>query len=459
MTHLQQRIWRWHFYAGLLSLPIAILLSITGTIYVFKPQIEQWQDNSIYRSAEALQKDSILSADELYAAALNHYPEAKLKRYLLPKPGDVAAKIELVIKGQKHMLWLHRNSGEILYKTPSDSQFLSIVKNLHGELLAGSNGSYVVEFVASWMIVLIVSGIYLYWPTNRSQSFSVTLRDILLPRFRGVPKRTMLRNLHGSVGLWFSLLILVFLLTGLPWTQLWGNGFKKIQNTMQWGGPGQEWRITLKSGDKPSATAPKSDGLDLWSIDGNEGDVVLQSTPQVQGKRVSMQSIVNKPEVHVLAHPVQLQAPKADNGVWTVRSMTAYRPDRVTLHYDQWTGEPIMRIGFEDYHPVKQTVSYGIALHEGALFGFLNQILAATIAMSLVVLSISGALMWWQRRPKGKLAAPKRTVNGKASTGVVLITLVLAAFLPMVAIGFILVISIELLRISAASLIGSDPTK
>ena len=33
-------LWRWHFYAGLFVMPFLIVLAITGTIYVFKPQIE-----------------------------------------------------------------------------------------------------------------------------------------------------------------------------------------------------------------------------------------------------------------------------------------------------------------------------------------------------------------------------------------------------------------------------------
>jgi len=29
--------WRWHFYAGLFVIPFLILLSVTGIIYLFKP--------------------------------------------------------------------------------------------------------------------------------------------------------------------------------------------------------------------------------------------------------------------------------------------------------------------------------------------------------------------------------------------------------------------------------------
>ena len=34
--------WRWHFYAGLFVIPFMILLSITGIIYLFKPQLDTW---------------------------------------------------------------------------------------------------------------------------------------------------------------------------------------------------------------------------------------------------------------------------------------------------------------------------------------------------------------------------------------------------------------------------------
>ncbi|HUD29904.1 MAG TPA: PepSY domain-containing protein, partial [Novosphingobium sp.] len=33
-------VWRWHFYAGLLCVPFVLWLSVTGGIYLFKPQIE-----------------------------------------------------------------------------------------------------------------------------------------------------------------------------------------------------------------------------------------------------------------------------------------------------------------------------------------------------------------------------------------------------------------------------------
>ena len=38
---LYRAFWRWHFYAGLFVLPFLALLAVTGSIYLFKPEVER----------------------------------------------------------------------------------------------------------------------------------------------------------------------------------------------------------------------------------------------------------------------------------------------------------------------------------------------------------------------------------------------------------------------------------
>ena len=37
-------VWRWHFYAGLFCIPFVVVLSISGSVYLFKQEIESWID-------------------------------------------------------------------------------------------------------------------------------------------------------------------------------------------------------------------------------------------------------------------------------------------------------------------------------------------------------------------------------------------------------------------------------
>ncbi|HEY0115551.1 MAG TPA: PepSY-associated TM helix domain-containing protein, partial [Allosphingosinicella sp.] len=38
-------MWRWHFYAGLIVLPVLVWLAVTGGLYLYKPEIER----AVYR--------------------------------------------------------------------------------------------------------------------------------------------------------------------------------------------------------------------------------------------------------------------------------------------------------------------------------------------------------------------------------------------------------------------------
>ena len=41
---LHDAVWRWHFYAAFLVVPFVILQAITGSVYLFKPQLDPlWQ--------------------------------------------------------------------------------------------------------------------------------------------------------------------------------------------------------------------------------------------------------------------------------------------------------------------------------------------------------------------------------------------------------------------------------
>lgn len=37
---LYRAFWRWHFYAGLLVMPVLMLMAATGAVYLFSDQIE-----------------------------------------------------------------------------------------------------------------------------------------------------------------------------------------------------------------------------------------------------------------------------------------------------------------------------------------------------------------------------------------------------------------------------------
>jgi uncharacterized iron-regulated membrane protein len=434
---LRKRMWRWHFFAGIMVLPFAIILAATGSIYLFKPQIESYIEHQANkRSAHySQQPPKAIPAHELVESLTQSQPNVTFSNYTLAKPNDPSVEIQLRENGTTTIYWVDQYDGAVLKEQLRSDQFLQVVKHIHSELLSGSNGSYVVELMASWMIVLVITGLYLWWPKRQNgQTKLAALKDFFLPKLSQLSTREKYKKLHGSVGLWISVMTLILLLTGLPWTQVWGDGFDRVQSAMGWTSSTSAKARALRS------KQPVSDGISLWERNSTDTDpkVTLESSNQSHTRDIGLSVIATKAQALNLEAPVVVYPPRGENGVWTVRSRTDNRSARKTIHYDRWSGKELMRINFEDAHPVSQLVSYGIALHEGALFGVLNQIIGLVTALGIITLSVTGFVMWWARRPKGTLAAPKKPKQHTVPLGIVSMTLVLALFLPMVAISLVI---------------------
>src|SRR3546814_5609200 len=77
---LYRTIWRWHFYAGLFVIPFILLLSVTGALYLFKPQTDRWEE----RAWRDLPAARTVDADAQVAAALAAFPGARYQHYRIP---------------------------------------------------------------------------------------------------------------------------------------------------------------------------------------------------------------------------------------------------------------------------------------------------------------------------------------------------------------------------------------
>jgi uncharacterized iron-regulated membrane protein len=216
---LYRTIWRWHFYAGIFCIPFVIALSLTGAIYLFKPHYESWQQSQ-YHSLPI--SDERLAPNQQIQAALAAIPNGKFLSYRLPQAADEAVLVN-VQADSNWQVFVNPYTGEVLAKQDSSTTLMNIVRTLHGELLLGNVGSVLVELAACWAIVLLVSGVYLWWPRTARG-----LAGVLYPRLRE-GSRTFWRDLHAVTGIWISSLALFLLVTGLPWALVWGAALKEVR--------------------------------------------------------------------------------------------------------------------------------------------------------------------------------------------------------------------------------------
>ena len=413
-------VWRWHFYAGLFCIPFVIWLALTGSIYLWRPQIEAWLDRP-YDNLSAV--GAAASPDAQAGAALKAVPGSQLHKYILPQAPDQAVRILVSRGGEDFRVYIHPRSLAVLKVVGEEEQPMRLIFHLHGELLAGAIGSYLVEIAACWAIVMLLTGLYLWWPRGGGG-----LAGVLYPRLtRG--GRLFWRDLHASTGIWVSLFALALILTGLPWAKAWGSYLGEIRALTGESREPVDWTI----GGKAPAD-PMSD-----THAGHAGMVMSPVTP----RKGELSRVVAAVRPLTITPPVLIMVPKAAGSPWSVASDAADRPLRSELKVDGATGRILSRTDFAQRHWIDRAVGYGVAGHEGALFRIANQILGTLTAIFLVILAISGAVMWWRRRPIGLLGAPVRLARPRLGVALVVPITALGLYLPMFGMTLVAVLLTE----------------
>ena len=414
-------VWRWHFYAGLLCVPFVLWLAITGSIYAWRPQIEAWLD----RPYDSLVPTATRATPEaIAAAAVAAVPGSRLHKYELPPSDRSAVRVLVGADSGDRRVYVDPYRLAPLKVVPEDDRPMQIVSRLHGELLAGAWGSYIVEIAACWTLVMILTGLYLWWPRGRKR-----LAGILYPRLSG-GRRLFWRDLHAVTGIWVSLLALFVISTGLPWAKAWGGYFKEIRTvTGTLDGP-VDWTI----GGRKSADDPM-----LGEHAGHMGMTMEHHGPRPGelNRAVAVAATLS------FAPPVLVSPPGKQPHGWTISSDAADRPLRAQAVVDGATGAVLARKDFGERHWIDRAVGYGIATHEGQLFGIANQVLITLGALMLMTLSVSGAISWWRRRPTGRLGAPLPLSRPRFGGALIATIVALGLAMPLFGGSLLVVVAVE----------------
>jgi uncharacterized iron-regulated membrane protein len=423
-------IWRWHFYAGVLCLSLVFWLAVTGSIYIFRQDIERWLD----RPYESLRYEGARQAPSAeVAAAVRAVPASAFSRYELPATPTGAAQI-VVSRGDKLIrLYVHPKTLRPLKVEDDDQRIMELVFNLHGNLLLGDKGSIVVEIAASWAIVMLVTGIYLWYPRHVSN-----LGGVLYPRL-GRRGRVFWRDLHAVSGIWISTITLFMLLSGLPWTTSWGTYLSWARSLSP-----------LTSARPPPLTSaiptwPTGVGQELTrrAAADKEARAEARFDPTSPTAYKGIDRIVSTAWRLNIPRPVWILPPQIDGGDWLVSSQTQARLLRIRYTISPRSGAVTSVQNFSGQNIVDKVVGIAVAAHEGHLLGRLNQAILLLNASGLILLTVCAIKLWWQRRPNGVLGAPIPMSEPRFSPLVAAVIGVLAILLPLFGASLIVVLVIE----------------
>ena len=365
-SRLYPLFWRWHFFAAALVIPFVLWQSVTGTLYLWS---EWWMDVRHPELRFVLPTDKPATYADQVGAALAVFPDMPVQDIFVPI--DRARSTTVTVIGSDGLpmpVFVDPDGARVLGQLTSAEWLPGLSRSLHRGWPFGEPGNWALELGNCWAIVMLVSGLYLWWPRGRR------FPEVLWPRLYLGP-RIAIRDLHACVAVWFSAIFLFFLVSAMPWTHFWGGVIlPKIQAVLD-----QESPAGFSAGGAPSSR-------------------MIQALP-------TLDALVEHARAENVAGTLNIKLDAWEGAPWW---MTNVRNPPGTDRYligDTENGEVVGSYTGSDLPFIPAAVALGIHLHQGD-FGPLNRWLNTALAVALIWLSATGLLSWWRRRPKGRLGVP-----------------------------------------------------
>ncbi|MFE4352031.1 PepSY-associated TM helix domain-containing protein [Peribacillus butanolivorans] len=434
-TSLYRTVWRWHFYAGIIFAPLLIILAVTGSIYLFKPQIEKvlYQDYQ-----EVIPQADKIPASQQIEKVKKLYPDAVVTKYHPGENASRSSEVSITSNNESLTIFIDPYTGKSIGELNDQDRIMDKIEEIHGELMAGTLGDRIVELAACWAVVLIVSGLYLWYPKNK-----LSLSGVLFPRINK-GKNIFRRDLHAVPAFWISAGMLFLIMTGLPWSGFWGSNFQSLATNSGSGYPPSIWTGSAPTSlikTKVIADVPwAAENLDV-PISDIQGFIPLSIDDVV--------TIANREGMHP---SYSINIPQEADGVYTLSAFPPKAQDEATIHVDQYSGAVLADYRYDHYGFIGKIVAWGITLHKGTQFGLINQIFSLLICLGIILVAVSGFYLWWKRKPKKGLGAPKAP-HIKNMKSFLIMLIGLGILFPLVGLSLIVVWLIDWLIIKRISVV------
>ncbi|KJZ20917.1 PepSY-associated TM helix domain-containing protein [Loktanella sp. S4079] len=430
--------WRWHFYTGIAVIPFLMILAFTGMMMLWIA----WIDGRDGERTAVIPQSTAQPVSTQADAAVAAIDGGVLKQYVAPRRDDLAALFRVDQGKDAIMVAVDPYTATVIETFPRRSGWYDFFDNIHSDLMLGVTGDRMLETAASLSLVLIATGLYMWWPRGGGW------RRALLPKLSG--GRSLWKSLHGVVGIWVSAVLVLFLISGLAWAGIWGGKF--VQAWSQF--PAEKWDNVPLS-DETHASMNHTRREVPWA---------LEQTPMPASDQHSEHDAVDGPltidDIDAMAREIgfdaryQLNLPRDETGVWTISrdsmSTDSENPttDR-TVHIDQFSGEILADVRYADYSLAGKAMAVGIALHMGTL-GLWSVLANTVVCLAVMFLCASALVLWWKRRPTkaGRLAAPPMPRELPLWQGAVLVGLGVSMAFPMAGLALLTVLAIDTLILS-----------
>lgn len=379
-----------HLWFGLGIGFLIFVISITGALYVFKDEIENFtRKDVIYHSEQNIDQKQVLPIRVLEKAVVEQVKE-KYPVHWVNIPID--KKMSYLFYWYEHdpkgwnyfdefpiykVAYVNPYNGKVLRTYDEKNGFFQIVKMIHWSyLLKQSWGTYLVGIPVIIFIIMLISGIILWWPKNkaaRKQRFSFRWQNV-----KGWKRKNY--DLHNVLGFYASIFALIFSITGLFYA------FFVVQAAIYFIFSGGKTAYPDFSSIKTKAPIElRTEGtLDKIS------NTVKAKYPDSYGFSID------------LGHEHMDDHEHLNFEVYVKHLSYSYHKSS-SLIFDENSGELLHTHDMKDKNFGEKAVGANYDIHVGSILGLPTKIIAFIVSLICASLPVTGFMIWWGRRKKRKI--------------------------------------------------------
>jgi uncharacterized iron-regulated membrane protein len=335
-----------HMVGAFVAALFVVVLGLTGSIMAFEDELDHLTNPHLFKVTPAGTPQRLT---DLGAKVLAANPGTRIGGYGMGVTPDLSCYVAL----GGSVVYVNQYTGEIL-GARSGPTWLSQIHQLHLRLLAGAAGKTIVSWAGVLMLLLTISGLYLWWPVKR----------IRINWAAGGRRRWF--DVHNTIGVLAFLFLFVVSLTGVV------IGFESVTSPAF-------YRMT---GSQPYPFAVP--------VTGKPGARLLTPDDAIAMARVAMPG----------AAPIAVTAPNPKSAYRiAMRFPEDLTPGgRTRVYIDPYTGAVLQAESSRTTAAGTRIINTNRAIHTGDFFGMPGKILMSLTSLAAVAQVMTGLTMWWKRR-------------------------------------------------------------
>lgn len=196
-----------HRWLGLTTGLVVFVVAITGCLFVFE---EEWREAFQHKYLHVDEtKGTRKSITALTAIVQKAYPEEKITQIRFLENKDAA-----FVFHTKRALAVSVNpyTGRIIGHRNLKKDFMSVVLDIHLNLLLGHVGKEIVRWNVLIFFILCLSGLVLWWPKQKR-----FFKQAITIKWKTKNWKRLNWDLHSVPGFYALFVLLIISLTGIFW--------------------------------------------------------------------------------------------------------------------------------------------------------------------------------------------------------------------------------------------------